>query len=353
MKILLVEDDEQACNTCCEYAEIYSPPIQIVCAADIKTALEKLDSDYDAAIVDLRLAGNDNGGDFVTKMEQLGVRIPTVIHTGTPDEINSDSCILRKFTRGEKGFKEILDYLITVSQTGIAEIIGLRGFVEEKIQEFYKNFYLKHSELWINRAKCNPNRVKESLLRSLVSRMDSNVDIRNTKFYPEEFYIPSDRATLFTGSIVKENSSNVKYVILSPSCDLVKRDDGKPNVCLVTMCEIISVKSFGVQYKSESIKSPLSNNLCSKMTTFIDNKKNSLHFLPKVESEEGGFVDFTRVKSVEYEKIFENFDIVDLRIAPCFTKNILSRFSSYYSRQGQPDLDTKEIISELTVMEHN
>ena len=346
MKILLVEDDQQAISTCREYAESYTPPILIDEANDVKTAVEKINSSFDAAIVDLRLAGDDSGNEFIIKMQQLGVRIPTVIHTGTPDEIDSDCCILRKFTRGENGFKDILDYLTMVSQTGIAEIIGMRGFVEEKIQEFYKNVYLKYSELWVDRAKKDPNRVKESLLRSLISRMDSNVNIHSTKLYPEEFYIPSEGETLFTGSIMKDRQSSVQYVILSPSCDLVIRANGLPNVCLVTMCEIRPIEILEVTYNREHTSS-LSKSMISKMETAIGNKKNSLHFLPKIDAQLGGFVDFTRVVSVEYEKIRDQYELDKVRISPCFTKNILSRFSSYYARQGQPDIDSSDVISEL------
>ena len=53
----------------------------------------------------------------------------------------------------------------------------------------------------------------------------------------------------------------------------------------------------------------------------------------------GGFIDFADISIVPEENINTQYEIMKLRISEPFMKNISGRFSSYFGRQGQPDLD--------------
>ena len=62
------------------------------------------------------------------------------------------------------------------------------------------------------------------------------------------------------------------------------------------------------------------------------------HWLPKCHALEGGFVNFRRLESVAWNELETKFDRENTRIAPSFVKDIVSRFSTFYARQGQPDI---------------
>ena len=79
--------------------------------------------------------------------------------------------------------------------------------------------------------------------------------------------------------------------------------------------------------KTNSIKKLLNNN-----------EQEYYHWLPENELFEGGLINFRKVHSIESEKLFSEYEI-DIKISDIFVKNILNRFSRYYARQGQPDLN--------------
>ena len=89
------------------------------------------------------------------------------------------------------------------------------------------------------------------------------------------------------------------------------------------------------------------------MKWFRNSHSDSLryHFLPKVKDFTGGFVDFRSILSLEYDK--ESGEIIDdsyLKIGvitESFKRDIVSRFSSYYHRQGQPEFNCDSVLNNL------
>ena len=75
------------------------------------------------------------------------------------------------------------------------------------------------------------------------------------------------------------------------------------------------------------------------------------HFLPKVSKFDGGFVDFRSIVSLEYDK--EEGKIIDTEyskvgvITESFKRDIISRFGSYYHRQGQPEFNCDSVLKNL------
>src|SRR5690606_34971045 len=68
---------------------------------------------------------------------------------------------------------------------------------------------------------------------------------------------------------------------------------------------------------------------------------NKYHYLPKYKDIEGGLVNFQKLHSLRV-KDFERCFARVASINGGFTKDIVARFSYYYSRQGSPDFDTDE-----------
>lgn len=336
MKILLVEDSQVSIDSCIEYAEMYvanEKKIEIIVAHDLREAFQQLKdiNNIDVAIIDIKLGDSQNdGNDVINEIQKLCLRIPAVAHTGTPDDVKAD--VLKIFVRGEENYGDIFDYLLGVYNTGITEILGKNGFFETNINRFYKEIFLPSKDIWIDREKSNPQTVKNSLLRQVFNNLTSLLMESKTKAYSEEFYtffLPD--SDIHTGSIYKNKDSEAYYLVVSPACDIFprKQKDGsmKRNVDRIHLLPILE--------NPEGMKN-------SNKNAFQSNTKNRFHYLPKIDTFDGGFVDFADITVCNEATLKQDYEICDLRIADSFMKNISSRFAAYFSRQGQPDLCDEE-----------
>ena len=59
----------------------------------------------------------------------------------------------------------------------------------------------------------------------------------------------------------------------------------------------------------------------------------------------GGFLDFRKLQSVEANDFNEAFGKPLIQISPSFVKDIVARFSAFYARQGQPDIDSADFVT--------
>ena len=138
----------------------------------------------------------------------------------------------------------------------------------------------------------------------------------DTLCYPEEVYLaPPLEDSLRTGSLVQCRERKTCFVVMTPACDLVKRDDGKPKTDVVVVAQV------------------LPNVVKSKR------KRICFHELPKCGTVQGGWIDFRLLEAVSWDEFDKKFDRLKIRVAPSFIKDIISRFSTFYARQGQPAID--------------
>lgn len=347
MTILLVEDTKSAIDTCIEYAENYTKngkQISIVVAENVIEAIEKLTKDIDVAIVDIKLKDDGNGNNVIEKMQKLCLRIPTVIHTGTPDDVQVEN-VLKVFTRGD-GYPAIFDYLLQIYTTGITKILGRKGVLEQQLNCVYQNNILPTLETaWGKYGKDNPTSTEKALLRyilnHLLQHLDNSDDIE--KCYPEEMYIyPPIDENYRTGSIVK-NADNAYFIILSPACDLALHNGSfkTDRVLLAEIKEISAIITMATKHCSspEERKNKLESIYRNTFSLYY-------HWLPKVDFFSGGIINFRRINSFSKKDLQTNYGKPIIQIAPFFCKDIVARFSSYYARQGQPDIDYDTFITE-------
>ena len=163
---------------------------------------------------------------------------------------------------------------------------------------------------------------------------------------PEEMYIsPPVSKRLKTGSILKMKKDGKYFIVLSPACDLVLRSNGSMKTDEILLCEIENFSSVqdkvfnGIKKKSHKEK---------KLEELL---KNNLyfyrHWLPEASGFDGGFINFRWVYTLAESDIKEHIETPTHQVSSSFVKDIISRFSSYYARQGQPDFEFQEIASDL------
>ena len=205
-------------------------------------------------------------------------------------------------------------------------------------------------DLWINDTSRTPKEKENSLLRYTLLHMQEHIDEELEKYHPSEFYITKPiKKNLFTGDIIELEKS--RFLVLTPSCDIVLRPDGKRNADFILFCKIKPLESVVKNYELLKHDTSPKNGNRSRITSFFENKNQKYHFIPKTESMEPGLIDFQdklTIPDSEVNALLESKKIERIAtVSQPFLKDIISRYSNYYSRQGSPDFDTDELYRSI------
>ncbi len=304
----------------------------------------------------MKLAGHqsDEGSQVVEKIRESFYRIPIAIFTGNPGDwnhnLNEKIMLIDVFTKGETEHYELLDRFWDIYSTGLTHIMGARGLIEQTLSEVFLRNLKPSMQKWISYAKGgkeNSERTEKALLRYTLNHLFQLLEADGERCFPEEFYLyPPVSEIITTGSIVKEKASDQPFVILSPACDLVIRRNGEFKTDRILLVEIESeddVVNDAVDdiRRRQSKKNKLRD-------VFNNNHRDYYHWIPKAYSFNGGFLNFKRLRTLDKTGFDEKFGKPTIQISPFFVKDIVSRFSSFYARQGQPDIDSEGFITRYT-----
>lgn len=349
MNLLLVDDEieqkeswEETLNTIEKTnKERYS--IDLSFSKDIETAKDLIaNKNIDFLIVDLRLGKSDpEGNSLINMVYELSLRIPTIVVTGTPEDVLDDTKIIRKFKKDETSISEIINYLISIYNTGINEIVGKTGLIESAIMTVYQKGLMPTLSKWGSYGMENSENTKKALLRYTINYLYELLDEETEKYYPEEVYIRNlDNEKLSTGSIFTKNNQDY-FIVLSPACDLAIRKNGDYKTDSILL---VSIEETGeiVNPTLEEIKNITKKN--DRLKKFYTNTETLYyHWLPCTSLFKGGIINFRKVTSIPKESLLD-YSSCNIKISPYFLKDIISRFSSYYARQGQPDIYNDEFL---------
>ena len=352
LRLLIVEDAEQDLETLRDAVEDYKQDqqleIDLVECQNLDEALMKLDNSFDGAIIDLKLADQGNEGNRI--VEVIGesfLRIPTAIFTGNPgnwDDSLKEKIMLiddKVFIKGETGYDELLHRFWGIYNTGLTRIMGGRGEIEKNLSQVFLNNLRPHLQTWISYGKEDSERTEKALLRYALNHLFQLLEEDEERCFPEEVYLDPPLLTqITTGSIVKERTNGQQFVVLNPACDLVPRNgEFKPGH------RILLVK---IEREDEIVGEVKP----SSFGQLRDNRLPYYHWLPRTKFFEGGFLDFRNLRTLTKEEFDGKFGkpSIQIQISPFFVKDIVARFSAFYARQGQPDIDEdakKALIASL------
>lgn len=358
-RLLIVEDNDQDLNTCrdtvARYCEEKQREIELIECKTVKEAFEKLDNSFDGAIIDLKLAEKgDEGNQVVSKIEESGFRIPVAILTGTPDAADSHFAYIGVFKKGDPGtgYDDLLDYFWGIHNTGLTRIMGGRGIIEKTLNTVFRQNLLPQKEKWVAYGKEDSPRTEKALLRYALSHLLELLDDDGDRCFPEEVYLtPPLTQKKRTGSIVREKTSNHRFVVMSPACDLAIRDNGKCKTDRILIVEIDSQMSLFPEHSPAGLTNKQKKEL---EAAYKNNKSAYYHWLPRTDFFQGGFLNFRKLSSLSGEEFHERFEKPEVQISPSFVKDMVARFSTYYARQGQPDIDFEHFINPPpTIQERN
>ena len=347
LRLLIVEDDEQELESFRDDLEDYTHEkkrdIDLVECKTLEDALNTLDNSFDGAIIDLKLVNHrsNEGNQVVEKISESFFRIPIAIFTGNPGDwdpdLNEKTTLIDVFTKGETGHYELLDRFWEIYNTGLTRMIGGRGLIEQQLSEVFLKNLLPQINTWTSYGETDPGRTEKALLRYTLNHLIQLLDEDGENCFPEEVYLyPSVLDRITTGSIV--TADDQWFVILSPACDLVPRgENGVLNTDCILLVEIEKVDKILNGSKSKS-----------KVRELCTNRRTYYHWLPETDFFEGGVINFRKLTALDKEDFDEKFGKPSIQISPSFVKDIVSRFSSFYARQGQPDIDSEEFVNRYT-----
>lgn len=349
LKLLVVEDDEQDLRVCrdsvARYKNEKQREIDLVECKTVDEAFQKLDNSFDGAIIDLKLADQGNEGDLVIKkIVESYFRIPIAIFTGTPDTTNRSFSYIGIFKKGETEFTYLFDNFWGIYNSGLTRIMGGRGVIEVTLSDVFQKNLLPQKDTWVIYGMNNPQQTEKALLRYTLNHLMQLLDDDTDLCFPEEVYIyPPLDDKIKTGSILTSKKGLPFFMVLNPACDLVIRNDGKFKTDRILLVEIELDKTIrdialaGItkkEKKQNKLKALLSNNY-----------SDYFHWLPKTNFFDGGFLNFRKLNSLSVNQFKKTYNSPKIQISSSFVKDIVSRFASYYARQGQPDIACDEIIN--------
>lgn len=343
-KILHLEDEQENITnfqrTIIRYNKQQDCDIKYEAVLTLEDFNKKDIREYNAIIVDIKLNGKPSEGyAALERIKGSLERIPSVIYTGT-DSQNDNKYALKTFTKGDDNVDEkILDFFVNIHKTGIMNILGCKGQIEQILSNIYNNNIRYNIEEWLNLANENSSKCETALLRFIGHCIEDMLHTSCEQTYSAEVYIsPLLNEELFPGLIIKDEKDNY-FVVITPACDLALHKGIRKSET-IQLCAIENItKHFpGISKSSKD-----------KRTAVFQNKNNMFHYLPKCKIFEGGLINFQGIRTIEISEL-ENGNYKSIaKIASPYLKNILARFSNYYARQGQPDilLDINAIEQEL------
>lgn len=359
MKLLIVEDDADQIQLYQDVIDSYSKKhkIQITPApfdnlTDAKEAL--LRSEYDAAIIDLKLSSNTVNLEGLELVEEIvnNLRFPLFIVSGSIAQIDKEENFLFKKRLRDGNFQDVLGEIVEVYNTGITHILGRKGSIDQYLTKIFWEHLSTSMNIWVNDKLRNPVQKQKILERYILLHIQEYLELTTESdfedYHPAEIYIiPPIKTKLFTGDIMREKTTQRMYIVLTPSCDLAQ---SKAKDILLADIESenegLLTEKIGILKRGKADADKLAQAEKDLKALIKNSYSNKYHFLPKYGYINSGLINFQKLRSVRTKDITCNFERIS-SINNNFTKDIIARFSYYYSRQGSPDFNIDEIYDSL------
>lgn len=374
MKLILIEDNDEEVQSCKHAVTDFNDDhkdkgwcIELEPHTNIESALEALESSYfDGAVIDMKLADSGNEGNQVLDViRQHLKRIPVAIYTGTPDVADvTDIPSIGLFKKADITYGELIYKFWDIYKTGLTKIMGGKGEIEQSLSQIFIKHLLPEivtvlgngsasgESNWVRYAKINSHETEEALLRHTINHLTHELYKSDGKCYPDEMLIRLLEPTpINTGCILKHKESGIFYIVMSPACDLAERksesSEGESRKCNTDRAMLVEIQNLDdILNNNEKYKKASTDTQKEKIkqSLFGGIKANKggqyYHWLPILDScQEGAAINFRRVSTYDEADLNKYFGSPVIQVASPFLKDIISRFSSYYARQGQPDIN--------------
>ena len=342
IKILAIEDDLSQINMLRSKVETYNIKNKFGEQDKIFIEFRQNDDDigkllfeekFDCLVVDINWgSSNPNGGrNLITKIIN-NKRIPIVVYSGKLNKIEDldERFGFKKIDRTES-FSVALDCIVKVKKTHIFDLLGYDGQLDKIVTEIF----WKDIDKSLRAMPTEDDLDNKSLTRMLTTRVVNYLSLSNEddKYKYYEFYInPSLTADCHNGDIYKLNDSY--YLVITPECQLLKI--GTANLLKINFSDKIDKTVLEPKNRLKRIDA---------LARIVRDGNCFEHYIPPFNDNRHAVIDFREIITVNKSDLTE--DKKETTINSVYMKNIQSRFSQYYSRQGQPDIDIDHLYKYL------
>lgn len=286
---------------------------------------------FDCLVLDINWGdSNPNGGRDLIMRIINNKRIPIVVYSGKLNQIEDidENFGFKKVDRMEN-FSVVLDYVLCVKETHVFDFLGYDGELDKIITDIF----WKDIDKSIKAINLEKNLDCKALTRILTTRVINHLSISNEedKYKYYEFYInPSLTQDCHNGDIYKLGDEY--FLVITPECQLLRIDT--VNLIQIDFCEKI---------ERRVLESPKREKRLAALRRLMTEGDCSEHYLPPFNNLKHALVNFRNITTLEKSKLTEDKKIITVN--PIYMKNIQSRFSQYYSRQGQPDINIEHLYN--------
>jgi hypothetical protein len=346
-KIFLFDDEKNTLDTfefLFKDLGLKNEPIKCINLEEFRKSIAAADTnDIRGFIIDLaKDKGEDGKGTFsvADDIEQNfnKYRVPIFIHSGNLNNYDrfDDYGTVFKIEKGKNSSKEICELLKKFEETGFIELFPQNGVIESSLMSelhdsFTRQFKDKDIKNIIDSIDGSSDekiqRVKDVFLRiavrSLISKLlkpipESEYDF---KIHGVEHFLRRQNGKEFwTGDIHINKESKKTFLILTPRCDVSKKDP----LAVVVVREHLEVTHKTVD----------------KFIT--DNIKNkNLRYIPKTAIYDGGVADFASFELISRKELTDSYDYF-ITLSDELTNDIISKYCSYVSRSGIEEMNIEE-----------
>lgn len=348
IQIIIIEDDkslQEMYESSIEEFNIENKECEIeysILANDDEIPQLLYNHHIDAIIVDLDwgTGSQQNEGNKLVKKIYDDCRVPIFIVSGNLqllEENYDESPIFKKYQRDEVIVNDLLNEIADLYKTGYTNVLGNFSEIDKMLSKVFWEHMSNVITVWKDQER---DFQTQKMLRFAVTRINEmltiNTDDNHDDYDALEFYIrPAIKEAPFTGDIISYDEK--KYIVITAACDM---EQGKSDFVVLCQIDFEILENLKNRIKDES-KAKKAEDQLGK---YINNAKARYHLLPPCKLFDGGLVDFQIIRSVDKEDFTERASVI-ASINPAFNKDIQARFSHYYGRQGQPQLNKDNIIN--------
>lgn len=371
LKVLLIDDNEKirADYTKLLLGEkISGYEIVKVESGDFHEGIDKLkEAHFDIVVLDL-CKGDPNpesekvGEEILSEIQKTAF-VPVIFFTGLPKHVEGlVSEIIKVCSKGD-AFGGLMSQIEAILATDYLKLKSqIVQVTNESVRSFFWDFVHPNKGL-ISSVKDEVSlsylllrRLSKTLSKDQIRNFIQDDKLKEELAHPMEFYIyPPIPGEFEMGDIVRNKESQEVSVILTPSCDLVKRK-GKPRKAEMILLiktfsfeENVDVKKYVKLRDSEERDENSLEKSKAKIKEWMRNNqggKDRFFFLPETAFIDSRLIDFQHKVLTEFSTLQDEFEVV-ARLDDPFAQSVSSSFTRYYNRIGFPDLDVDYEFDQL------
>ncbi len=358
IKVLFIEDEENSTELFWdEINEFNETNTEININPTIKKEIdievfEKILDWVDFIITDLRLLDWQDGNEIIKIIKNKNI-VPLYVvtwHKWDLEDIDETNFYKIYFKWEENVYEKVLNDILHLYKTWITKVIWKHWKVNEILNKLIWNGGLDNIREW--ERFNNLEKAEKSLGRYILSHIHHELSWDYEDFHPEEVYLKNMWDNKYVTWTILEKDWNY-FIILTPACDIAQ---DRCDYFLVTEIESnVNLDEFKKSLKKaidklhkcldEDCKNKKLNNIKKSLDNYKSSNSKKDKFLPKSTLFVGWYIRFDRLHKINLSEI-KSYKIL-CYVSEHFLADIIADFWYYYSRQWQPNLANKIIISNL------